>query len=70
MKAISFAAALVGTALIVLAVVYLVTPASSLPAFLPGHDPALAKVHYKHGVGSLVLGLGLLAYAWFSTRRR
>jgi hypothetical protein len=52
---------------IVLAVVYFVTPAESLPSVLPGHDAALTRHHTKHGIA--MLGLAVLAAvgAWFTT---
>jgi hypothetical protein len=57
-----------GILLVVVAVVYFVVPASSLPGWWPGYDPTLARMHYKHGAGALVAGVGLLAYAWFRSR--
>ncbi len=68
-KSLSILAGLIGGVLVAVAIVYFVTPANSLPSFLPGHDPGLAKVHLKHGVALLVVGTGLCAYAWFSNRR-
>lgn len=57
-------------AFIVLAGVYLFVPANFLPSFVPGSDPDLAKVHYKHGLVALVVGFALLAYAWPSKPRK
>ena len=68
--ALSTLAAVIGVVLVVVAGVYLFTPANALPSFMPGYDPSLAKIHYKHGLGSLVLGVALLANAWPSRRRR
>lgn len=59
-----------GVAFILLAVVYLAIPANSLPSFVPGFDPDLQKVHYKHGLAAFVVGAALLAYAWPSSRRK
>ena len=69
MKAVSVAAVIVGVIFIALAALYWLTPAGSLPAFLPGFKEGSAAVHVKHAVGSLVIGLILLAVAWFAGRR-
>lgn len=59
----------IGVLLIVVSVVYFVTPAKSLPSFFPGFDPALTKTHFKHGIGALLLGLGAFIFAWFNTKK-
>ncbi len=69
-KALSLLAVMIGVVLIIAGVVYFVTPANSLPAIVPGYDPGAAKTHLKHGVVSLVLGMGFWAYAWFLQRRK
>lgn len=61
-------AMVLGVLFILLAVVYLAIPANSLPAFVPGFDPDLEKVHYKHGLAAFVVGASFLAYAWPSSR--
>ncbi len=66
MKLIAY---LLGIILIVIAVVYFVTPADHLPSFFPGHDPAVARVHMKHGILSGAIGIVLLAAGWFMGRR-
>lgn len=58
-------AVLVGLAFIGLAALYWLTPAGGLPAFAPGFEEGSARIHYKHGLGMLILGLGALAFAWF-----
>lgn len=68
-KSLSIVAWLIGGVLVAVAIVYFMTPANSLPSFLPGHDPSLTKIHLKHGVVLLMVGAGLCAYAWFSNRR-
>jgi hypothetical protein len=60
-------AAVLGVALVVLAVVYWVEPAGSRPSFLPGHDAGSGHHHVKHGVAAFLLGLALLVFAWFQT---
>jgi hypothetical protein len=64
------AAAILGIALIVVAVVYWIEPASSLPGLFPGHEAASDHHHVKHGVAALVVGLALLAFAWFNTGKK
>ena len=60
-------AALAGVALLVVAGVYFAEPAKSLPSFFPGHDPAMAGHHTKHGIAALVVALGCFAFAWFQS---
>ena len=61
-------AGLLGLVFLVLAVLYWLTPAGSLPSFLPGFEPGVETVHVKHAVGSLIVALVLFAVAWFSGR--
>ncbi len=61
---------LLGLVDIVVAGVYFVTPAGSLPSFLPGFEPGSTHIHVMHGVGALVVGLILLAVAWLSRPRK
>ncbi len=65
--ALTAAAAVLGIALIVVAVVYWVEPARSLPSWFPGHEVGSTHHHVKHGVAALVVGLAVLAFAWFQT---
>ena len=60
-------AILAGLALLALGVVYLVEPAGSLPAWIPGHETGSGHHHVKHGLASLLLGVALLVFAWFRT---
>ena len=60
-------AVLAGIVLIVIAIVYWVEPARSLPGFFPGHATGSGHRHVKHGIAAFVLGLGCLVYAWFRT---
>ena len=61
------AAAVAGVALLVVGVVYWVEPASSLPSFFPGHMAGSSHHHVKHGIAAFLVGLALLAFAWFAT---
>jgi hypothetical protein len=65
--ALTWGAVVVGVALIVLAVLYWIEPASSLPSFIPGHEAGSAHHHVKHGIAAFFVGVALLIYAWFQT---
>lgn len=64
-------AVIVGVLLIVVAIIYFVTPEKSLPSFFPGHASASSAEanhhHSKHGIAALVVALALFAFAWFQT---
>ena len=64
-KPLVWVAIVLGILLVVIAVMYFVTPAGSLPGFMPGFQLGSATIHYKHAIGSLILGLALFAFAWF-----
>ena len=66
-RVLTWGAVVVGVALIVLAVVYWIEPASSLPSFIPGHEAGSAHHHVKHGIAAFFVGVALLVYAWFQT---
>jgi hypothetical protein len=60
---------LLGIALIVVAAMYFVMPADSLPGFFPGHEAGVMRTHSKHGILAGVLGVVLLGIGWFMGRR-
>jgi Na+/H+ antiporter NhaD/arsenite permease-like protein len=64
-------AVILGIVLIVVAVIYFVTPEHSLPSFFPGHSsassPEASHHHTKHGIAALVVALACFAFAWFQT---
>ncbi len=64
-------AVILGVLLIVVAVIYFVEPAHSLPSFFPGHVSATSAEanhhHTKHGIAALVVALACFAFAWFQT---
>jgi hypothetical protein len=68
-KPLPLLAGLLGTVFIALAVIYWLTPAGSLPGFFPGFEAGSSHVHFKHALGSLILALGLFAFAWFQSAR-
>ncbi len=59
-----------GIALLVVAAIYALTPASALPGFFPGYDPSLSDHHAKHAIAAGLLGVGAFVLAWFSTGPR
>lgn len=57
----------IGIGLLVLTGVYWLEPAGSLPAYLPGFEAGSTRVHFKHGLGTLILAIALFAFAWFQS---
>lgn len=64
---LTWGAVVVGLLLIVVAVVYWIEPAGSLPSFMPGHEAGSGHHHIKHGIAAFLVGVALLVYAWFQT---
>lgn len=60
-------AIVLGLLLLVVALVYFVDPAKSLPSFFPGHEAGSSHTHVKHGIAALALAVGALVFAWFQT---
>jgi hypothetical protein len=60
---------LLGVILVVVAAVYFLMPADSLPSFFPGHETGLMRVRAKHGMVSGAAGVVLLAVSWFLGRK-
>jgi hypothetical protein len=54
-----------GIVLMVIAIVYFVEPAKSLPSFFPGHQAGSDHHHVKHGIAAFLVGLACFAFAWF-----
>jgi len=61
-------AIILGVVFAIIAVVYWVVPADSLPAFFPGFDAGLARTRVKHGIASAVVAVLLFAWAWYAGR--
>jgi uncharacterized membrane protein HdeD (DUF308 family) len=70
-RGLSILAVVIGVLAVVVAVIYFVEPAHSLPSFFPGHVSAssseAAHHHTKHGIAALVVALACFAFAWFAT---
>jgi uncharacterized membrane protein YphA (DoxX/SURF4 family) len=61
--------AIIGLALIAVAIVYFVEPASSLPHWVPGYIADSDYHHWKHGTLAAVIGVLFLVGAWFWSAR-
>ena len=59
-----------GIAFVGLAAFYWLTPAGSLPTYLPGFEAGSDHIHFKHGLAALILGLGLFVFAWFKSAKK
>lgn len=55
---------------IIAAVVYVATPAGSLPSFMPGYLAGSAHVHTKHAVIAVIAAVVLFLIGWFAGRSR
>ena len=61
---------ILGLVLMAIGIVYWIEPAHSLPSFFPGHEAGSNHHHVKHGIAAFLLGLALLAAAWFASGRQ
>ena len=66
MKTVAY---VLGALLIVVAVIYLIAPADSLPSFFPGYESGLARPRIKHGLAAGAIGVILLVVGWVLGRR-
>jgi len=64
-RLLTWIAVVAGIVLIVIALVYWIEPAKSLPGFFPGHEDGSSHHHVKHGIAAFFVGLACLAFAWF-----
>lgn len=61
---------ILGILFIIGAIVYWTHPAGMLPTFMPGYSAGSATVHFKHGLASLILGVGAFILIWFQTGKK
>lgn len=61
---------ILGIVFLAISIVYFSTPAKALPSFFPGYDAHLSTHHYKHGIGSLLLGIACFVFAWFQSGKK
>ena len=57
-----------GVIFLVIACIYWLVPAGSLPNFAPGFEGGSARVHVKHGVAALAVAAAFFIVAWFVGR--
>jgi hypothetical protein len=69
-RLIPILAVIAGVVLIIIALVYWIEPAKSLPSFVPGHEDGSTHHHVKHGIAAFILGIGAFVLAWFQTGPR
>ena len=69
-RTINILLVIAGAVLILIAVVYWLEPAKSLPGLMPGHEAGSTHHHVKHGLAALLLGVGALVLAWFRSGPR
>ena len=58
--------AIIALLFIVVAIIYLVEPAKSLPSFIPGHIDGSTGHHPLKATGSTVVGVVFAIGAWFA----
>jgi hypothetical protein len=58
---------ILGIAFLGAAAYYWMTPADSLPRFVPGYEAGVTAKHFKHGLAALILAVGCGVLAWFLT---
>ena len=66
-KAIVPAALLLGVLFLFLTYLYATHTANALPAYVPGHQAGIEKIHTKHALAALVLAIGSFVLAWFQS---
>lgn len=66
-KLLVWVTVILGIVFLALAATYFVVPGGSLPAHMPGFVAGSPRVHFKHGLGALILALALFALAWFQS---
>jgi hypothetical protein len=60
-------AVILGIILLIVAGIYILEPASSLPSFFPGQEAGSSHHHVKHGIAAGALGIACLIFAWFQS---
>lgn len=69
-KTLAIIAVILGIIFVIAGVVYFMEPARYLPSFFPGYDRSLMSHHYKHGIGSILLGIACFVFAWFQSGKK
>ena len=69
-RLVAAALAVLGVIFLALAVYYWMTPAGSLPHFMPGYLAGDTAKHFKHGLAAVILAAGCGVLAWFMTGKK
>jgi hypothetical protein len=69
-KQMRFATLILGLAFALVAILYWLVPADSLPYFFPGFEPNSDHVHVKHGIAAAIVAVLMFAIAWYAGRSR
>jgi hypothetical protein len=69
-KLLVVGAVILGIILLAVSAVYFTTPVNHLPHFFLGYDPSVTRIHFKHAIGTLLLGLAAFAFAWFQSGKK
>ncbi len=64
-KVLTIGAVILGILFFVVSYIYGTDQANQLPSFFPGHDAGSIVIHSKHAIGTFILGLACLIFAWF-----
>jgi hypothetical protein len=64
------AALILGLAFALVAILYWLVPADSLPEFFPGFEPGSHRVHVKHGIAAAIAAILMFAIACYAGRSR
>jgi len=64
------AAIVLGLVFVLVALVYWLVPAGSLPGFFPGFETGGTRIHVKHGIAAAAIAVILFALAWYAGRFR
>jgi hypothetical protein len=67
MRLVAFVLAII---CIIVAVMYFVIPAGSLPTFMPGYEAGSAHIHMKHAIIAAVAAVVLFLIGWLLGRSR
>jgi hypothetical protein len=62
--------AIIGVLAIIIGIIYVAEPASSLPSFIPGHIAGSTGHHPLHAIAAFVVGVILLVVGGFTAFRK
>jgi amino acid permease len=66
-KPIVWGSVVLGIVLVGISAVYFTHAANTLPHYFPGYNAGVSKAHFKHGLGAVILAIGLFIFAWFKS---